>query len=75
MIQKTGLNNIHNNINCSSFLQEPLLVALAFVVLFACVVVYVRLDLTLSRDDQAEAKMRVSSHCELVHAAHDARAR
>ena len=49
--------------------------ALAFVVLFAAVVVYVRLDLTLSRDDQAEAKMRVSSHCELVHASHDARAR
>lgn len=34
-----------------------------------------RLDLTLSKDDATEAKMRVSSHCELVHSHHDRRAR
>lgn len=56
-------------------LQEPLLVVVAFFILFISVILYVRLDLTLSKDDATEAKMRVSSHCELVHTHHDKRAR
>ncbi|KAK7066455.1 proteasome regulatory particle base subunit [Halocaridina rubra] len=56
-------------------LQEPLLVVVAFFILFITVILYVRLDLTLSKDDATEAKMRVSSHCELVHTHHDKRAR
>ena len=39
------------------------------------VILYVRLDLTLSKDDATEAKMRVSSHCEQVHTHHEKRAR
>ncbi|XP_076039879.1 dolichyl-diphosphooligosaccharide--protein glycosyltransferase subunit 1 [Oratosquilla oratoria] len=54
-------------------LQEPLLVVLAFFILFFTVIIYVRLDLTLSRDDATEAKMRVSSHCEMVHSHHETR--
>lgn len=38
-------------------------------------ILYVRLDLTLSKDEATEAKMRVSSHCEQVHTHHDKRAR
>ncbi|KAF2350789.1 Ribophorin I [Trinorchestia longiramus] len=47
-------------------LQEPLLVVAAFLALFIAVMIWVRLDLTLSPDRDAEAKMRVSSHCSLV---------
>ncbi|KAK8747795.1 hypothetical protein OTU49_016611 [Cherax quadricarinatus] len=56
-------------------LQEPLLVVIAFFILFITVIIYVRLDLTLSKDDATEAKMRVSSYCEQVHTHHDKRAR
>ncbi|MPC07727.1 dolichyl-diphosphooligosaccharide--protein glycosyltransferase subunit 1-like [Portunus trituberculatus] len=56
-------------------LQEPLLVVIAFFILFLTVILYVRLDLTLSKDDATEAKMRVSSHCEQVHTHHEKRAR
>ncbi|XP_050720090.1 dolichyl-diphosphooligosaccharide--protein glycosyltransferase subunit 1-like [Eriocheir sinensis] len=56
-------------------LQEPLLVVVAFFILFLTVILYVRLDLTLSKDDATEAKMRVSSHCEQVHTHHEKRAR
>ncbi|XP_071520803.1 dolichyl-diphosphooligosaccharide--protein glycosyltransferase subunit 1 [Panulirus ornatus] len=56
-------------------LQEPLLVVVAFFILFITVILYVRLDLTLSKDDATEAKMRVSSYCERVHSHHDKRAR
>ncbi|KAG0717798.1 Dolichyl-diphosphooligosaccharide--protein glycosyltransferase subunit 1 [Chionoecetes opilio] len=56
-------------------LQEPLLVVVAFFILFLTVILYVRLDLTLSKDDATEAKMRVSSHCEQVHGHHEKRAR
>lgn len=56
-------------------LQEPLLVVVAFFILFITVILYVRLDLTLSKDDAIEAKMRVSSHCEMIDSHHDKRAR
>jgi len=55
-------------------LQEPILIVVAFFILFLAVILYVRLDLTLSKDEAMEAKMRVSSHCELVHGHHDTRA-
>lgn len=55
-------------------LQEPILIVIAFFILFLTVILYVRLDLTLSKDEAQEAKMRVSSHCELVHTHHDNRA-
>ncbi|KAA0201913.1 hypothetical protein HAZT_HAZT009351 [Hyalella azteca] len=58
-------------------LQEPLLVVAAFLALFIAVseffllvMIWVRLDLTLSPDRDAEAKMRVSSHCSLVASRH-----
>ena len=37
-------------------------------------IIYVRLDLTISKDETTEGKMRVSSHCEMVHSKHDSRA-
>lgn len=66
---------LHYQFPAIIMLQEPLLVVVAFFILFITVILYVRLDLTLSKDDATEAKMRVSSHCELVHSHHDKRAR
>ncbi|XP_064088184.1 dolichyl-diphosphooligosaccharide--protein glycosyltransferase subunit 1-like [Macrobrachium nipponense] len=66
---------LHYQFPAIIMLQEPLLVVVAFFILFISVILYVRLDLTLSKDDATEAKMRVSSHCELVHSHHDKRAR
>lgn len=54
-------------------LQEPMLVVAAFLALFVAVMIWVRLDLTLSPDRVAEAKMRVSSHCSLVSSHHHKR--
>lgn len=54
-------------------LQEPLLIVAAFLALFIIVMVWVRLDLTLSPDKLAEAKMRVSSYCEQVVSHHQNR--
>jgi len=55
-------------------LQEPILVVAAFMALFLVVMVWVRLDLTLSPDRATEASMRVSSNCSLVATRHHRRA-
>ncbi|GAB6022985.1 hypothetical protein CHUAL_007080 [Chamberlinius hualienensis] len=47
-------------------LQEPLLVVLAFYLLFFLVIIYVRLDFAISKDELSESKMRVASHCDNV---------
>ncbi|KAB7495648.1 Dolichyl-diphosphooligosaccharide--protein glycosyltransferase subunit 1 [Armadillidium nasatum] len=65
---------LHYTFPAYLMLQEPLLVVIAFFLMFLLVILYVRLDLTLSKDETTEAKMRVSSHCEMVHSHHDKRA-
>ncbi|KAK4302673.1 hypothetical protein Pmani_025252 [Petrolisthes manimaculis] len=67
--------SLHYRFPSLLMLQEPLLVVLAFFLLFLMVILYVRLDLTLSKDEATESKMRVSSHCEQVHTHHEKRAR
>jgi len=41
-------------------LQEPLLVVTAFFLLFILVIIYVRLDFSISKDEAVESRMRVS---------------
>lgn len=40
--------------------QEPLLVTVALYILFLMVIIYVRLDLSISKDETGESKLRVS---------------
>lgn len=47
-------------------LQEPLLVVVAFYLLFLLVIIYVRLDFSISTDKQSEGKLRVAGLCERV---------
>jgi len=47
-------------------LQEPLLVVVFFYILFLFVVIYVRLDFSISKDEMSENRMRVSGLCEKV---------
>lgn len=54
-------------------LQEPLIVVGAFYLLFLAVIVYVRLDFSITKDEAKESKMRVASLVEEVQSAHDRR--
>jgi len=54
-------------------LQEPLLVVAAFFLLFVMVIVYVRMDFSISKDEASESRMRVASLVEQAQAAHDRR--
>jgi len=54
-------------------IQEPLLVVGAFYLLFLLVIVYVRLDFSITKDEAKESKMRVASLIEEVQSAQDKR--
>lgn len=54
-------------------LQEPLLVVGAFYLLFLLVIIYVRLDFSITKDEAKESKMRVASLVEEVQSAQDKR--
>lgn len=54
-------------------LREPLLLVGFFYVIFVFVIIYVRLDFSISRDEAAEAKMRVSSYVDKAQNALDSR--
>ncbi|XP_066996826.2 dolichyl-diphosphooligosaccharide--protein glycosyltransferase subunit 1 [Anabrus simplex] len=45
-------------------LQEPLLVIIAFYLLFLVVIIYVRLDFSITKDEAGESRMRVAGYCE-----------
>lgn len=47
-------------------LQEPLLVVAFFYILFIFVVIYVRLDFSISKDESSENRMRVSGLCDRI---------
>jgi len=47
-------------------LRQPLLFTTAAMVLFITVIIFFRLDFAITRDAQAEAKMRASSHSEAI---------
>ncbi|KAH9510178.1 proteasome regulatory particle base subunit [Bulinus truncatus] len=54
-------------------LQEPLLVVGVFYLLFLAVIVYVRLDFAITKDEAKESRMRVSTLIDEVQNAHDRR--
>ncbi|CAI9717890.1 dolichyl-diphosphooligosaccharide--protein glycosyltransferase subunit 1-like [Octopus vulgaris] len=54
-------------------LQEPLLVVGAFYLLFLVVIIYVRLDFSITKDEAKESKMRIASLIEEVQSSHDKR--
>ncbi|XP_059148604.1 dolichyl-diphosphooligosaccharide--protein glycosyltransferase subunit 1-like [Physella acuta] len=54
-------------------LQEPFLVVAVFYFLFVVVIIYVRLDFAITKDEAKESRMRVSSLIDEVQSAHDRR--
>lgn len=54
-------------------LQEPLLVAVALYLMFLLVIIYVRLDFSIDRDEISESKLRVAGQCEKILAVQDRR--
>ncbi|XP_064633039.1 dolichyl-diphosphooligosaccharide--protein glycosyltransferase subunit 1-like [Lineus longissimus] len=54
-------------------LQEPFLVITAFYLLFFAVIIYVRLDFSITKDEVSETRMRVTSSVEQVQSTHDKR--
>ena len=54
-------------------LQEPFLVAGALYLLFLLVILYVRLDFSIDKDEASESKLRVAGHCETILAFQDRR--
>ncbi|PKU36857.1 hypothetical protein llap_12838 [Limosa lapponica baueri] len=57
---------VHYTFNKILMLQEPLLVVGAFYILFFTVIVYVRLDFSITKDPAAEARMKVACITEQV---------
>lgn len=54
-------------------LQEPLLVVSAFYLLFLVVIIYVRMDFSITKDEASESRMRVAGLIEQVQAIQDRR--
>ncbi|CAD5114442.1 DgyrCDS3573 [Dimorphilus gyrociliatus] len=54
-------------------LQEPLLVVGFLYLLFLSVIIYMRLDFSITKDEAEESRLRVSSLIEQLQAAHDRR--
>ena len=49
-----------------SMLLEPLILVIAFFLLFMISIIYMRLDFSISVDEGAEVKMKVAGYCEKV---------
>jgi len=64
---------LHYSFNKLLLLQEPLLVVLAFYILFVSVIIYVRIDFSITKDEASESRMRVASMVEQIQATHDKR--
>lgn len=64
---------LHYNFQKIMLLQEPVLVVLAFYLLFVLVIIYVRLDFSITKDEAKESKMRVASFVEDVQSTQDKR--
>lgn len=64
---------LHYTFSKYLLLQEPLLVVGAFYLLFLTVIIYVRLDFSISKDEASESKMRVAGLLEQVQGVQDCR--
>ncbi|XP_011691125.1 PREDICTED: dolichyl-diphosphooligosaccharide--protein glycosyltransferase subunit 1 [Wasmannia auropunctata] len=54
-------------------LQEPLMIVLALWLMFLAVIVYVRCDFSIDKDEASESKLRIAGQCEKILAAQDRR--
>ncbi|XP_052782111.1 dolichyl-diphosphooligosaccharide--protein glycosyltransferase subunit 1-like [Mya arenaria] len=64
---------LYYNFQKLRLLQEPLLVVGAFYLMFVLVIIYVRMDFSITKDEAKESKMRVASLLEEVQSAQDRR--
>jgi len=64
---------VHYTFQRWQLLQEPLLIVGAFYLLFIAVIVYVRLDFSITKDEAKESRMRVASLVEEVQSTQDRR--
>ncbi|XP_043230120.1 dolichyl-diphosphooligosaccharide--protein glycosyltransferase subunit 1-like [Amphibalanus amphitrite] len=53
--------------------REPLMVVVAFLLLFLLVIIYVRLDFSISQEEGSAVREKVASLCDKVRAHHDTR--
>ncbi|KAL0132295.1 hypothetical protein PUN28_000228 [Cardiocondyla obscurior] len=54
-------------------LQEPLMIMVALWLMFLAVIVYVRCDFSIDKDEASESKLRIAGQCEKILAAQDRR--
>lgn len=59
--------------NKITLLREPMMVVGFFYLIFVFVIVYVRLDFAISRDEAAESKLKVASYIESAQSVLDRR--
>ncbi|XP_014669054.1 PREDICTED: dolichyl-diphosphooligosaccharide--protein glycosyltransferase subunit 1-like [Priapulus caudatus] len=64
---------VHYTFKKWRLLMEPLMVVVAFYLMFAAVIIWVRLDFSISKDAASESRMRVSSMLEQLQSVHDQR--
>lgn len=64
---------LHYTFQRMLLLQEPLLVVGAFYLLFLVVIIYVRLDFSITKDEAKESRLRVASMIEEVQSTQDRR--
>ncbi|KAK3103927.1 hypothetical protein FSP39_022971 [Pinctada imbricata] len=64
---------LHYTFQKMLLLQEPLLVVGAFYLLFLLVIIYVRMDFSITKDEAKESRMRVASLVEDVQSTQDKR--
>jgi len=64
---------LHYTFQKALLFQEPLLVVGAFYLLFIIVIIYVRLDFSITKDEASESRMRVAGLIEQVQAVQDRR--
>lgn len=64
---------LHYTFSKINLLQEPLLAVGAFYVLFLTVILYVRIDFSITKDEASESRMRVAGLVEQVQGIHDRR--
>lgn len=82
VVSVTGENLVENHIQSFRLkytfprllmLREPLLVVGALCLLFLLVIIYVRLDFSIDKDEASESKLRIAGQCEKILAAQDRR--
>lgn len=82
VVSVTGRNLVENHIQSFRLkyafprllmLREPLLVVAALCLLFLLVIIYVRLDFSIDKDEASESKLRIAGQCEKILAAQDRR--